>query len=107
MWDGFSKRYAESGKPLNESDWTKAAMEAVTLNLSDADLVERVLPALQAELPAWADREVGMIPFPANWLKSQPWTRKAVQRDPPLTREQRKQREIEREWEAVRATSTR
>jgi hypothetical protein len=35
-----------------------------------------------------------MIPFPANWLKSQPWTRIAKPREPPLTAGQRRQREL-------------
>jgi hypothetical protein len=100
-WDDFQKRYAESGKPLNETDWNKAGMEAATLDLTQSDMAERVLPALAAELPAWAEREIDMIPFPVNWLKSQPWTRRAVPRPPPLTREQRRQAEIEREWEAL------
>jgi hypothetical protein len=100
-WDDFQKRYAESGKPLNETDWNKAGMEAATLDLTESDMAERVMPALAAELPAWAEREIDMIPFPVNWLKSQPWTRRAVPRPPPLTREQRRQAEIEREWEAL------
>ncbi len=100
-WEEFQERYAQSGKPLNESDWVKAAMEAASLRLSDSDLRERVLPALLAELPAWADRDVAMIPYPANWFKGQPWTRTAKQREPTLTREQRKQREIDREWESI------
>ncbi len=43
-----------------------------------------------------------MIPFPSNWLKSQPWTRirKAAWK-PPLTRDERKQRDINREWGEV------
>jgi hypothetical protein len=103
-WDSFRGRYQDSGKPLNESDWAKATMEAITQNLGEADLIERVMPALEAELPGWADRELAMIPYPSNWLKSQPWTRKAKPRDPPLTREQRKQREIDDQWGGARAT---
>ena len=103
-WDDFQNRYAESAKPLNEADWMKAGMEAATLDLSDADMTERVIPALAAELQAWVDRDLSMIPYPANWLKSQPWTRKAKRRDPPLTREQRKQLEIEAEWGGARAS---
>jgi hypothetical protein len=79
----------------------KASVEATSLQLSDSDLRERVMPTLLAELPAWADREVGMIPYPASCLKGQPWTRTARPREPTLTREQRRQREIDREWEAV------
>jgi hypothetical protein len=100
-WDDFRNHYAESGKPLNEDDWMKAAMKATELNLSETDMHERVLPCLVAELPSWAQRDVGMIPFPANWLKGQPWTRKAKPRDPPLTPEQRRQREIDRQWEGL------
>lgn len=103
-WDAFQKQYAESGKPLNEADWMKAGMEAATSDLSDSDMTERVIPALAAELPGWAERDLGMIPYPANWLKSQPWTRKAKRREPPLTREQRKQLEIEEHWGGARAT---
>lgn len=98
-WDDFRNLYAESAKPTNETDWRRAAQEAVTLNLSESDMTEQVIPGLAAELPGWAEREIGMVPFPAGFLKSQPWTRKAAKsREPPLTREQRRQREIDAEW---------
>src|SRR5260370_9275805 len=98
-WEAFQSRYAESGKPLNEADWIKAGMEAATLDLSELDMTERVIPSLTAELPGWAEREIGMVPFPAGFLKSQPWTRKAAKpREPPLTKEQRRQHEIDRQW---------
>jgi len=100
-WDAFRNRYAESGKPLNETDWNKAGMEAATLDLSKSDMTDSVMPALAAELPGWAERDVAMIPFPANWLKSQSWTRKAIPRAAPLTREQRRQAEIDREWKEL------
>jgi hypothetical protein len=82
-WDSFRNRYTESGKPLNETDWAKATMEAVSAGLTESDMTERVMPTLAAELPGWADRDIGMIPFPANWIKSQPWTRKAIPRAAP------------------------
>ena len=97
-WDSFRKRYEESGKPLNEAVWTKAGMEVATLNLRESDFTEQVIPSLSAELPGWSEREISMIPFPANWLKAQPWTRKAKPRDPPLTREERRRQNIDREW---------
>jgi hypothetical protein len=97
-WEDFRNRYAESGKKLNESDWNKAAMEVASLGLSETNLVERVIPSLVAELPEWGERELSMIPYPANWLKSQPWTRIGKPREPPLTREERKQAEIDRQW---------
>ena len=100
-WDAFRNRFSESGKPLNDADWGKAAQEAVTLDLSESDMTERVIPCLTSELPGWADRDIGMVPYPANWLKGQPWTRTAKPRDPPLTREQRKQREIDDSWGGV------
>lgn len=88
-WDDFRNRYAESGKPLNEANWTKAGMEAATLNLSESDMTKRVIPSLAAELPEWADRNIGMVPFPANWLKSQPWTRTAQPRKRPQSASER------------------
>ena len=100
-WDSFRNRYTESGKPLNETDWNKAGMEAATLDLSESDMTDSVMPALAAELPGWTERDIAMIPFPANWLKSQPWTRKAIPRAAPPTREQRRQAEIEREWQEL------
>jgi hypothetical protein len=100
-WSGLRNLYATSGKPVNEIDWGKAAKEAVTLNLTELDLIERVIPCLEAELPEWAEREISMVPLPANWLKGQPWTRTAKPRKPPLTKEQRRQREIDRQWEEV------
>jgi hypothetical protein len=100
-WDAFRSNYEESGKPLGEVDWSKAGFEVATLDLTEEDMVERVIPALMAELPGWADREVAMIPYPANWLKTQPWTRRAKPREAPLTKEQRRQREIDSEWEAI------
>ncbi len=56
-WDDFCSRYGEAGKPLNESDWAKAAMEATTQSLSEQDMTERVIPCLAAEIPGWAERE--------------------------------------------------
>ncbi len=100
-WGDFRKRYGESGKPLNEADWNKAGMEAATLDLSESDMTDSVMSALAAELTAWSERDISMIPFPANWLKSQPWTRKAIPRAAPPTREQRRQAEIEREWKEL------
>ncbi len=105
-WDEFQQLYAESGKPLNETDWTKAAMEAASQGLSRANLRESVMPALRADLSEWAEREIRMVPMPANWLRSKPWTRTAKQREPPLTREQRRQAEIDREWQEI-ANATR
>lgn len=99
IWEDFKNRYTESGKALNEMDWNKAGMEAVTLDLTDADMTERVIPALVAELPGWANREIGMVPFPGNWLKTQSWTRKGKPRPAPLTREQRRQAEIDKSWD--------
>lgn len=103
-WENFRNRYAESGKPLGEADWTKAGMEAATLNLSEPDMTERVMPCLAAELLDWAQRDIGMIPFPASWLKSQPWTRKAIPREPALSREALRQAEIDNHWGGARAS---
>jgi hypothetical protein len=100
-WDDLRNRYATSGKGLNDTDWAKAAQEAVTLGLSESDLTERVIPRLEAELPEWAERDIGMIPFPGNWLKARPWTRTAKPREPPLSKEAKKQREIDRGWEEL------
>jgi hypothetical protein len=92
-FDKFRDRYQESGKPLNEDDWAKAAVEAIILDISAADMAERVIPTLVAELSLWKDLDVGLIPFPANWLKSQPWTRKSKPLDPSVAWEQCRQRD--------------
>ncbi len=100
-WEAFQARYVESGKPLNDEDWRKAAMEAASQDLTDEDMVETVIPALVAELPEWADRQLTMIPLPVNWLRARPWTRVGKPRSAPPTREERKQRQIDREWEEL------
>ena len=102
-WESFRDLYSEAGKPCNETDWAKAGMEAATLNLTESDMSERVIPSLAAELPGWAERDIGMIPFPANWLKGQPWTRTAKPRDPQQAREERRQRAIDDAWGGARA----
>jgi len=101
VWDEFRTSYESSGKPLNEGDWDKACMEAVSQGLTDADIRDRVIPCLKAERLDWAEREVKMVPFPANWLKGRPWTRQGKPRPAPLTPEQRRQAAIDASWAGV------
>jgi hypothetical protein len=101
-WQRFCELYATSGKALNDADLCKAAMEAANLNLGEADMIERVVPALEAALTDWANREVRMIPLPTNWIKSQPWTRVAKPRTAPISAAQRKQNGIDEIWTEVR-----
>jgi hypothetical protein len=73
------KRYEYAGKPTNEQDWDKATREWISQDL-DA-IGETVLDQLSSEVKfSWEkarrSKEWEYIPYPASWLKQQPWTRR-------------------------------
>jgi len=81
-FDDFRARYEWIGKPLNENDWAMAAERWISLEIEEKGLVAEVIESLERDIVRWRDsrfkenREWNLIPFPANWLRKEPWTRK-------------------------------
>ena len=80
-FDDFRRGYDQTGKPLSEDDWMRAALIWVNSDL------ERIAKEVTAELRhelinGWQDlvknKQHKLIPNPATWLKRQPWRNRLV-----------------------------
>lgn len=76
----FRELYETSGKPLNEQDWIATAHEVISQGITDEQWPV-VIECLESELPSWRDRTLDRIPFPKNWVKKTPWTRKSKRKE--------------------------